>query len=125
MEEKSVDPPPYSATPKLNHQHPPAPVATVSGEAIVQTPIQTNAVASAMVNPPVGPNPCHMTCRSCGAKIVTRMEFNPTTKTHLMALFLCCFGLWCCVCLPYCMDSCQNADHYCPNCNAFIGVYSS
>lgn len=30
---------------------------------------------------------------------------------------------WCCSCIPYCADSFQNADHYCPNCNTYIGTY--
>lgn len=29
-----------------------------------------------------------------------------------------------CCCIPYCMDSCQNGNHYCPNCGTFIGTYA-
>lgn len=36
-------------------------------------------------------------------------------------LFYDYFRLWCCVCVPYCIDSCQKADHYCPNCSSYLG----
>lgn len=74
---------------------------------------------------PVGPDPVRIQCPSCGAQILTKMKYEPTTKTHVVALILCLFICWPCVCLPYCMDSCQNANHYCPNCDAFIGTYTS
>ncbi|XP_055378350.1 lipopolysaccharide-induced tumor necrosis factor-alpha factor homolog [Condylostylus longicornis] len=73
----------------------------------------------------VGPNPSRVRCPSCHAEITTNVKHEATTKTHIMALLLCLFLCWPCVCVPYCMDSCQNANHYCPNCNAFIGAYSS
>ncbi|KAJ8726880.1 hypothetical protein PYW08_015277 [Mythimna loreyi] len=74
--------------------------------------------------PPIalGPEPCSMTCPSCGASIVTTLRAEPTTKTHLMALCLCCICIFL-TCIPYCVDSCQNADHLCPNCNAYLGTY--
>ncbi|XP_026313804.1 lipopolysaccharide-induced tumor necrosis factor-alpha factor homolog [Hyposmocoma kahamanoa] len=126
MEEKSGNPLPYSGVPTYPHQQlPPDPVNVVPGGVIVQNPIQPNVVSAIVVSPPVGPKPSHMTCQSCGAEIVTRVEYKPSTKTHLIALALCSLGCWCCVCIPYCKDSCQNADHYCPNCDSYIGVYSS
>ncbi|XP_026313812.1 lipopolysaccharide-induced tumor necrosis factor-alpha factor homolog [Hyposmocoma kahamanoa] len=131
MDGKSGNPPPYSGYPPQQdppHQHPAyqypppqPPVVVVPGEVIHQT----NIVRPVVVGTPVGPKPSHMTCRSCRAEIVTRVEYKSTTKTHLMALLLCVLGCWCCVCIPYCTDSCQNADHYCPNCNSYIGAYSS
>ncbi|KPJ20400.1 Lipopolysaccharide-induced tumor necrosis factor-alpha factor [Papilio machaon] len=72
---------------------------------------------------PVGPDPTRLTCSSCGATIISRVERKATTKTHIIALVLCLFLCWPCVCVPYCMNSCQNADHYCPNCNAYLGTY--
>ncbi|CAD7076767.1 unnamed protein product [Hermetia illucens] len=73
----------------------------------------------------VGPDPVRCICPSCGAHILTKMKYEPNTRTHVVALILCLFICWPCVCLPYCMDSCQNANHYCPNCDAFIGTYQS
>ncbi|XP_013185842.2 lipopolysaccharide-induced tumor necrosis factor-alpha factor homolog [Amyelois transitella] len=103
-------PPPYSTHPPPGVQPPPgAAIGTVTTTFIV-----TN---------PAGPDPMITTCPSCHHQIVTRTERNPTTKTHAIACLLFWFICWPCVCLPYCMDSCNNIDHYCPNCNAYIGGY--
>lgn len=72
----------------------------------------------------MGPKPAPITCRSCNQQIVTRVELKSSTKTHLFAVLL-CLVFFPCVCLPYCLDSCHNADHYCPNCNAYIGSYTN
>ncbi|XP_026313825.1 lipopolysaccharide-induced tumor necrosis factor-alpha factor homolog [Hyposmocoma kahamanoa] len=130
MEGKLDNPPPYSqsqpqqANVQTNQYHPPQPppVVVFPGEVIHQINIVSPVVVSQYA---VGPKPSRITCRSCGADAVTRVEYKASTKTHLIALFLCLFGCWCCVCIPYCTDSCRNADHYCPNCNAFIGAHSS
>ncbi|CAO1323454.1 unnamed protein product [Diamesa serratosioi] len=78
--------------------------------------IQQSAVA-------VGPDSTRTTCPSCHATIATRVEHEASSKTHIIAGLLCLFICWPCVCLPYCMDSCRNTNHYCPNCNAFLGTY--
>ncbi|KAG6448058.1 hypothetical protein O3G_MSEX005316, partial [Manduca sexta] len=72
---------------------------------------------------PVGPKSTNIVCPSCHATVMTKVEHKSTTKTHIIALFLCLFLCWPCVCVPYCMDSCQNANHYCPNCNSYLGTY--
>ncbi|XP_030766180.1 lipopolysaccharide-induced tumor necrosis factor-alpha factor homolog [Sitophilus oryzae] len=73
---------------------------------------------------PLGPNPAHTTCPYCHADIITSVETEASTKTHLFALLLCLFVCWPCVCLPYCMDSCLDKKHYCPNCKAYLGTYA-
>ncbi|XP_032665300.1 lipopolysaccharide-induced tumor necrosis factor-alpha factor homolog [Odontomachus brunneus] len=69
-----------------------------------------------------GPETQRMTCPQCHANISTRVESEANTKTHLMALLLCIFGLWCCAPCPYCMDTCLVKKHYCPACTAYLGV---
>ncbi|KOB71989.1 Uncharacterized protein OBRU01_12892 [Operophtera brumata] len=51
--------------------------------------------------------PANITCKSCHAEILTRCERKPT-----------CIP---CAIAPYCIDDCKTADHYCPECNAYIG----
>lgn len=34
------------------------------------------------------------------------------------------FSLIPCAIMPYCMTSCQNGNHYCPNCGSFVGTYT-
>lgn len=74
---------------------------------------------------PVGPDPTFITCPHCHVQKLTRVEYSPSVKTHCMAAILCIVGLWCCACLPYCATSCMNANHFCGNCNKFVGVYNS
>ncbi|XP_055917056.1 lipopolysaccharide-induced tumor necrosis factor-alpha factor homolog isoform X4 [Eupeodes corollae] len=111
--EKSKEPPKYS-------DPPPGWTPAKNYEAEMEQPI-----VYTVAQPPVGPTPCRMVCPSCRADILTDLKRESTTKTHLMAVLMFVLFCWPCVCLPYCMDSCQNANHYCPNCNAFIGTYQS
>jgi len=73
--------------------------------------------------PNLGSESTRMTCPHCGAQISTRVKYSSGTMTHVAALLLCLFGCWPCVCVPYCVDSCMDADHECPNCDKFIGHY--
>ncbi|KAB0795884.1 hypothetical protein PPYR_09945 [Photinus pyralis] len=71
-----------------------------------------------------GPYPQPMTCPSCHQQTTTRVLSEPSTKTHLLALLLCFVGCVPCCLLPYCLDTCQNQNHYCSNCSAYLGVYN-
>jgi len=70
----------------------------------------------------LGPQSTRMPCPHCGADVETRVKHNPGRMTHIAALIL-CLVFWPCVCLPYCIDDCMDAEHECPNCNKFIGSY--
>ncbi|XP_075972729.1 lipopolysaccharide-induced tumor necrosis factor-alpha factor homolog [Anticarsia gemmatalis] len=78
---------------------------------------------SVIIGQPMGTKPSVTTCKTCKYEIVTRIEKKATTKTHVIAFLLCLFLCWPCVCLPYCMSSCNNIDHYCTKCNSYIGSY--
>ncbi|XP_011294498.1 lipopolysaccharide-induced tumor necrosis factor-alpha factor homolog [Musca domestica] len=72
---------------------------------------------------PMGPDSQTAFCPNCNQSIQTNVEQKATTKTHILALVLCVFGLCPCACCLYCTDCARNAEHYCPLCNAFLGVY--
>ncbi|TMW45433.1 hypothetical protein DOY81_009486 [Sarcophaga bullata] len=75
---------------------------------------------------PLGPEPVYLTCPACHVQKLTRIEYEPSSRTHLMAALLCLVGLWCCVCLPYWWPgSCMNTHHYCGNCGKFLGTYGN
>ncbi|XP_055378405.1 lipopolysaccharide-induced tumor necrosis factor-alpha factor homolog [Condylostylus longicornis] len=63
-------------------------------------------------------------CPACRETIVTIIEYETSSKTHYAAIALCCF-FWPIAYLPYCIDSCKNANHYCPNCESYIGTYAN
>ncbi|XP_023172791.2 lipopolysaccharide-induced tumor necrosis factor-alpha factor homolog [Drosophila hydei] len=91
-----------------------------------QVPTAANVVIIQHQAPPaVGPDPCYISCPHCQVLKLTRVEYSPSVRTHCMAALLCIVGLWCFACLPYCATSCMNANHFCGNCNKFVGVYSS
>ncbi|XP_070067978.1 lipopolysaccharide-induced tumor necrosis factor-alpha factor homolog isoform X1 [Drosophila takahashii] len=74
----------------------------------------------------LGAVPSMATCPSCGVRRETKIEFEPNTKTHLLAFLICLLGgILCCCCIPYCSDSCQSAKHTCSNCGAYVGTYKN
>uniref|UniRef100_A0A1B6FPR6 LITAF domain-containing protein n=2 Tax=Cuerna arida TaxID=1464854 RepID=A0A1B6FPR6_9HEMI len=81
-----------------------------------------NVTRTVIVMPTYGPFPARTICTSCHADITTRVEHKPNTHTHLMALLL-LFLFWPCALCPYCTDACQDTNHYCPNCGAFLGTH--
>ncbi|XP_070506893.1 lipopolysaccharide-induced tumor necrosis factor-alpha factor homolog [Chironomus tepperi] len=79
-------------------------------------------VVTIIANTIYGPDPKVITCPSCGQMVTTRIDYESSTKTHLMAGLLCLL-IWPCFWLPYAIDSCKNANHLCPSCNAYLGTY--
>ncbi|CAH1967991.1 unnamed protein product [Acanthoscelides obtectus] len=102
-------PPPYS----------PAPPGFV--------PPPTENINITMATQPIalGPGPTTLTCPHCHARVTTTVKTTANTKTHIIALILCLFVLVPCVCIPYCCDSCQTLQHFCPNCKAYLGAYDN
>ncbi|XP_059060203.1 lipopolysaccharide-induced tumor necrosis factor-alpha factor homolog [Achroia grisella] len=116
-----ADPPPY---PGLLPSRPASPGGIVLYQVTPERVVTPIALASTViVDQPLGPTPSTLICRSCHQETTTRVRRNPTIRTHLMAILLCVFGLWFCACLPYCADTCLNLDHYCTNCDAYLGTY--
>ncbi|XP_016972156.2 lipopolysaccharide-induced tumor necrosis factor-alpha factor homolog [Drosophila rhopaloa] len=72
---------------------------------------------------PYGPEPMDVQCPHCHNYARTRVSYKPNSRTHLIALLLCLFQLYCCVCLPYCISSCMNTNHYCGMCDRYLGTY--
>ncbi|XP_016927910.3 lipopolysaccharide-induced tumor necrosis factor-alpha factor homolog [Drosophila suzukii] len=72
---------------------------------------------------PYGPEPMDVQCPHCHNYTRTRVSYRPNSRTHLIALILCLFQLYCCVCLPYCISSCMNTNHYCGMCDRYLGTY--
>ncbi|KAK9718510.1 LITAF-like zinc ribbon domain [Popillia japonica] len=71
-----------------------------------------------------GPTTQSVICPHCQCQVLTKVEAETTTRTHLIAILLFACLCWLCACLPYCMDSCKNKNHYCPNCGAFLGAHT-
>ncbi|GJQ79519.1 hypothetical protein Trydic_g16368 [Trypoxylus dichotomus] len=83
--------------------------------------------ATVVIGQPVnyGPSGQQTTCPHCHNQIRTEVRAETSRKTHIVAILLCVFLCWPCVCVPYCMDSCKNKNHYCPSCSAYLGTYTN
>ncbi|XP_075167309.1 lipopolysaccharide-induced tumor necrosis factor-alpha factor homolog isoform X1 [Haematobia irritans] len=118
---------------QLNSEHGNEPLknyttTSIAGETPIPSVVTVNTTQAfppgmPIIPQPVGPKSTTLTCPHCRCRIRTRVDHRSTSKTHIACLLL----SWtlCCCCLPYCMDSCRNANHFCPMCGAFIGTYAS
>lgn len=109
-----------------------------------QVTMEQNRVSVSQIatTPPLSHIPQQLTCPFCYVVVFTRVEYETSMKTHLLALLSCPIIGWCCCCLaPYCktkfrvnkpvemiteicilgMNSCKIANHYCSSCDSFIG----
>ncbi|XP_028165740.1 lipopolysaccharide-induced tumor necrosis factor-alpha factor homolog [Ostrinia furnacalis] len=69
----------------------------------------------------LGPENTVTVCQFCKASIKTAVKFTTTSRTHIAAAL---WGLLCCLCcVPYGVESAKNSDHYCPNCQRYLGTY--
>ncbi|XP_055319507.1 lipopolysaccharide-induced tumor necrosis factor-alpha factor homolog [Sitodiplosis mosellana] len=73
-------------------------------------------------SPSLGYDPFPTVCPTCHQNIETKIRYEPNSLTHLVAFIICCMGGFCCMFVPYCLHSCQDLKHYCPNCGEFIGT---
>ncbi|KAL4709157.1 hypothetical protein ACJJTC_008085 [Scirpophaga incertulas] len=129
MENKIGMPPPYQPTmpnpvpppPYFGNDPPPPPGFTAPPSAprtaVITTPPPVERVK-------MGPGPTGTICSICHKSIVTRVDYVSNNRTHIFSAALCIVAGCCCGCLvPYCMRSCKTANHYCPECNAYVGTY--
>ncbi|CAG9783054.1 unnamed protein product [Diatraea saccharalis] len=69
----------------------------------------------------LGPENTVTVCQFCHASIKTAVKYTTTSRTHIAAAL---WGMLCCLCcVPYGADSAKNSDHYCPNCQRYLGTY--
>ncbi|ODM94194.1 Lipopolysaccharide-induced tumor necrosis factor-alpha factor [Orchesella cincta] len=73
---------------------------------------------------PLGSHKASITCRHCQNEIQTNVDRKPSRVAWFYASCLCFAGCVCGCCLiPFCMDSCMDTHHACPNCGAHLGTY--
>ncbi len=98
-------------------------------QAAVAPPQGAAAPAPAPAGPagtiPVGPGPQSMQCPNCKNNIITTTKDSPSVMAWVLCVLIVFVGCWCGCCLiPLCIQDCQTVQHYCPECNAFVGKHS-
>ncbi|ODM92307.1 Lipopolysaccharide-induced tumor necrosis factor-alpha factor [Orchesella cincta] len=72
----------------------------------------------------LGTHKARITCRNCRNEIQTSTDKKPSIFSWISAGVLCIFGCVCGCCLiPFCVDSCMDTHHSCPNCGAHLGTH--
>ena len=107
----------------------------VGGQFTFQAPTAPMvAVAQPMVQPAVAMVPAQLphtwskfpmqvTCPHCNTNGMTRVQYESGCGTWLACLGVCAVGcdLGCCF-IPFCINDCKDAHHYCGACSQKLGV---
>ncbi|KAH8319626.1 hypothetical protein KR074_002489, partial [Drosophila pseudoananassae] len=73
----------------------------------------------------LGNRPSMVICPSCNARDLTRVRYETSSKTHLIALLICCLGgVLGCFLFPYCMKSFKSTVHSCKSCGCYVGTFT-
>ncbi|XP_049600438.1 LITAF domain-containing protein-like [Syngnathus scovelli] len=105
--------PPPGLYPPMN-AGPPPPVGYQGG------PSTTASVTHLVVTPSLQDSPGETICPQCQQTVVTHVERQAGLMAWAICGCLAFFGCFLCCCIPFCVDSCKDAVHHCPNCHKQI-----
>lgn len=92
-----------------------------------QPPGQTTVVVqpTPMIVQAFRETPVQTRCPHCQADVVTGTTYESGSLTWVACVALCVFGcdLGCCL-IPFCVDSCKDVVHHCPNCQQVIARFN-
>ncbi|CAI9547751.1 unnamed protein product [Staurois parvus] len=109
------------AYPHPGAAYPPPPAYGPPQPTVVMGPVTSTTV---VLTTSFSDTPTSCMCPVCRQNVVSRVEYNTGLLTWLIFGILLLFGCWlgCCL-IPFCVDSCKDVDHFCPNCNHHLAKY--
>uniref|UniRef100_A0A8C6WN82 LITAF domain-containing protein n=1 Tax=Neogobius melanostomus TaxID=47308 RepID=A0A8C6WN82_9GOBI len=111
----------YPPPPGAYHQGGPAygPIPTTSVVVQAQAPVFTTTVVASVLQDVPG----QAMCPHCQQTVITHTEHTAGLMAWLICGGLCLMGCGLCSCIPFCLESCQDVEHRCPNCQRVIYIY--
>jgi len=76
-----------------------------------------------VTNPKWGKHAMNVTCPHCQCQILTETKSEPGPLAWILGAVLCFTAMWCCACIPCCIDDLNQVEHSCPSCKHFLGRY--
>ncbi|KAM6905338.1 lipopolysaccharide-induced tumor necrosis factor-alpha factor-like [Xenentodon cancila] len=107
----------------------PPPAVPVTGEVtssktnILHSVLFPSSVSHVVVTPSLQDIPVQTQCPHCQQAVVSNTEVVPGLLTWAVCGGLTLLGCWLCCCIPFCIDSCKDVQHRCPNCQKIIYIH--
>lgn len=102
----------------------PPPAAYQGGVPFAAAPAApVTTVTHMLVTPALHDVPGQTVCPHCQQTVITKTEHTPGLLTWLICGGLALFGCFCCCCIPFCVESCQDVEHRCSSCNKVVYIY--
>jgi len=118
-------PPPPPPSYQYAQPYPQSPPHPQSMPPPVYQPQQTTYVVAVQPNQAWGLFPQACLCQFCGREVISAVRSEPGIAAWVSCGIMCIVGLWPCCLYPFCIDSCNDKYHVCPECNRIMGKYNT
>lgn len=119
-------PPKYNQNPLAHSDAPHGTKHFSLNEPLPRSVLVNRQVNYVQIPATVGPESAKVVCPSCGKKVDTIVKYQASKMTHLYAILMGICLFFVCGCfIPYCVNSCQDASHRCPNCDAYLASFGN